>query len=138
MMVEEETWRFLSVYFDLWTLRCSSSYLVKQEIYFNIKRFFKKSNWIDESLSDKSLASSEITYFWWCAVMKNVWNELNLKKWQQSGSDWSMHTIQSIYFLNESQMSVAHDVSIEETIKAICSEVNVFNSLSYRSHSKTP
>lgn len=28
--------------------------------------------------------------------------------------------------------------SIEETIKAICSEVNVFNSLSYRSHSKTP
>lgn len=49
-----------------------------------------------------------------------------------------MHTIQSIYFLNESQMSVAHDVSIEETIKAICSEVNVFNSLSYRSHSKTP
>lgn len=51
---------------------------------------------------------------------------------------YSMHAIQSIYFLNESQMSVAHDVSIEETIKSICSEVNVFNSLSYRSHSKTP
>lgn len=135
MMVEEETWRFFSVYFDLWTLRCSSSYLVKQEIYFNIKRFFKKSNWIDESLSDENhLHHLKLLIFGVCCVngtefeeMETIWIRLE-------------HAYNKIYLLSKQVPNECRTrcFSIEETIKAICSEVNVFNSLSYRSHSKTP